>query len=309
MLSTVVDKVSATVAVNVGDVIVSMMETELRGKRFTPTAFFVRKRMDIVDYMFALGSTFKVDLKTCIVALNYVDRCLQRTLVEERDYQKVACVCLSLACKYEEREDTSPHFYSYISHPLIPFRKRREMLNYELFVINVLQWDMGLSTVSHYVDIYLEYPVVTRDVHSHIDSLDTLRISSASRFVNPLEIATSPTSVTKSTGGETCSKDKDTHTMSLFNSLCQFIMECSQMCYEIERYRPSLQAAATIACARSILGIQSIWNRDLYNLTLYTSEDIAGCMKVMLAQFRSVYEDNVFSEDDDLLSPDTVVFM
>ncbi|XP_065191442.1 G1/S-specific cyclin-D3-like [Sycon ciliatum] len=116
------------------------------------------KRKDLVSAMAEVCEQHSVSLHILPMAVNYLDRVLSCSRVQQDELELMAMACLFIAAKLNNAdsmavEKLSQHF----------FFTSRQLLDMELLVLSKLKWDVYCITPFDYVDLLL--PRLTMGAH------------------------------------------------------------------------------------------------------------------------------------------------
>ncbi len=105
-------------------------------------------RAILVDWLVDVAEAFRLERATLFVAVNYVDRFLERRQVHRDKLQLLGCVCMLLAAKFEETDAPAVDRFVYISNNTYTHAQMVEM---ELSVCKALGFNMTVSTAASFL--------------------------------------------------------------------------------------------------------------------------------------------------------------
>lgn len=110
-----------------------------------------KMREILVDWLIEVHWKFKLSHETLFLAVNYLDRFLERRAVGKKKLQLVGCSALLLASKYEEIYPPEIQDFVYISDQAC---SRQEILAMEQIMLATLKFNLTIPTSLRFVERY-----------------------------------------------------------------------------------------------------------------------------------------------------------
>jgi transcription initiation factor TFIIIB Brf1 subunit/transcription initiation factor TFIIB len=113
-----------------------------------------RMREIVVDWLHHVRDKFAISSETLFMAVNILDRVLEKHTVSRRHLQLIASAALFIACKYEETE--IPTLGDFVTISDSAFSKE-QLLSAEMLLLNRLQFECTIISPLKYRDSYLSH--------------------------------------------------------------------------------------------------------------------------------------------------------
>jgi len=176
-------------------------ERQWRGREcwdFAPeTEVNQQMRAILIDWLIEVVEEYALKMETLFLAVNYIDRVLERKPVARATLQLVGVTCLFVACKYEEIHPPLVDDFVYITDNTYT---RDNIIQTEKFVLSELQFELTVSTIQNFLTRFLLISEVTdlRVAH-HANYLAEIALSvySVYRKYRPSHLAASIVMVSK----------------------------------------------------------------------------------------------------------------
>jgi len=154
-------------------------------------------RAILIDWLVEVVEEYGLKMETLFLAVNYIDRVLERKPVARATLQLVGVTCLFVACKYEEIHPPLVDDFVYITDNTYT---RDNIIQTEKLVLTELQFELTVSTIQNFLTRFLLISEVNdlRVVH-HADYLAEMILSvySVYRKYRPSHLAAAIVVVSK----------------------------------------------------------------------------------------------------------------
>ncbi len=117
-------------------------------------------RKILVDWLIEVHMNFKVKPETIFLAINVMDRFLERTIVGKSKLQLVGCASLLIASKYEDIYAPEISELEYITKNAYT---KEEFIKMEALICNKLKFDLTLPTPFHFIQRFLRAAIMFGD--------------------------------------------------------------------------------------------------------------------------------------------------
>jgi transcription initiation factor TFIIIB Brf1 subunit/transcription initiation factor TFIIB len=111
-----------------------------------------RMREIVVDWLHYVRDKFSISSETLFLAVNILDRVLEKHTVSRRHLQLIASAALFIACKYEETSTPTLGDFVMISDSAF---SKEQLLSAESLLLNRLQFECTMISPLKYRDLYL----------------------------------------------------------------------------------------------------------------------------------------------------------
>ena len=127
-------------------------------------------RKIVTDWMLEVCQDQQCQPEVFFLAVNYLDRFLSLVNIKKNQFQLLASVCILLASKFSQVVPiTSEQLVVYSDHSVtIP-----EMRKWEIFVLEVLQWELSTSTANSFLQHFFNSYNVNDRVRKQAEALAT----------------------------------------------------------------------------------------------------------------------------------------
>jgi cyclin A len=110
-------------------------------------------RSILVDWLVDVADEYNLHTESLFTAVNYVDRCLERSQIHRHKLQLLGCACMLLAAKFEEIYAPAVDEFVYISDNTYT---HEEIVRMESKVCKILNFKMTVSTITSFLTRYLQ---------------------------------------------------------------------------------------------------------------------------------------------------------
>ena len=130
-------------------------------------------RAILIDWLVMVQQKFELMSETLFLAVNLIDRFLEKEMVERRKLQLVGVTCMLIACKYEEIIFPEIRDFIYITDNAY---RRRQIILMEIKVLNVLEFRLMLPTPTRFVRRFIKAANQNSPKFEHIANYITERM-------------------------------------------------------------------------------------------------------------------------------------
>jgi cyclin A len=110
-------------------------------------------RSILVDWLVEVAEEYHLHTESLFTAVNYVDRCLERSQIHRHKLQLLGCACMLLASKFEEIYAPAVDEFVYISDNTYT---HEEIVRMESKVCKILNFKMTVSTTTSFLTRYTQ---------------------------------------------------------------------------------------------------------------------------------------------------------
>ena len=110
-------------------------------------------RSILVDWLVEVAEEYHLHTESLYTAVNYVDRCLERSQIHRHKLQLLGCACMLLASKFEEIYAPAVDEFVYISDNTYT---HKEIVQMESKVCNLLNFKMTVSTTVTFLTRFIQ---------------------------------------------------------------------------------------------------------------------------------------------------------
>jgi cyclin A len=110
-------------------------------------------RSILVDWLVDVADEYNLHTESLFTAVNYVDRCLERSQIHRHELQLLGCACMLLASKFEEIYAPAVDEFVYISDNTYT---HEEIVRMESKVCKILNFKMTVSTTATFLTRYIQ---------------------------------------------------------------------------------------------------------------------------------------------------------
>lgn len=183
-----------------------------------------KMRSILLDWLAEVHYKFKLVPETLFLAVNYLDRFLERETVQRSQLQLVGIVALELACKFEELYTPEVREFIYVTDNSYSIS---DFLRTELRMLEVLNYTLSVPTSYRFYERYARL--------AQLDQRQTY--------------------------------------------LGEYLLEVSLLDATLNKYKPSLVAAAGVYLARKMLDSGTVWGAGLTAATQHSDSEVRPCAK------------------------------
>ncbi|GKY99513.1 hypothetical protein MPSEU_000905500 [Mayamaea pseudoterrestris] len=206
---------------------------------YNPYSSYMPYRRYLVDWMSDVGEQCRLHSTTIHVSILLLDKIFRSAEIPRSQWQLLATACISIAAKYEEAEEQTPHIpellqltrLSAAGHTSLSFREG------ELDVLRRLSWKLRAFPPLHVGNYFLSKGVVFEDDLWQGREL----IEKIPKYMKKY--------------------------IEFFCNLCL-------QDYQFQQYLPTQLAAAVVLSSRVALNIEPRWRFELVHLTGYEEAEI-----------------------------------
>ncbi|KAM9365670.1 cyclin-J [Pholidichthys leucotaenia] len=221
----------------------------------------INLRRYFADFIAIISNRFQLCPTARHLAVYLLDLFMERYDTTVQQLHTASLACLLLASKFEEREDRVPKLETLNSLGCMSsmnlFLTKQRLLDMELLLLEIVQWNLCFPTAAHFIDYYLSIGVHEGDLHD---------------------------------GWPMACLNKTKLYMSKY---ADYFLEVSLQDHVFLCFAPSLVAAACVAATRLVLRLSPMWPPRLQRLTGYSWESLVPCVeKLLIAHDSDVKEAN-----------------
>ena len=110
-------------------------------------------RSILVDWLVEVAEEYHLHTESLFTAVNYVDRCLERSQIHRHKLQLLGCACMLLASKFEEIYAPAVDEFVYISDNTYT---HEEIVRMESKVCKILNFKMTVSTTATFLPRFVQ---------------------------------------------------------------------------------------------------------------------------------------------------------
>ena len=110
-------------------------------------------RSILVDWLVEVAEEYHLHTESLYTAVNYVDRCLERSQIHRHKLQLLGCACMLLASKFEEIYAPAVDEFVYISDNTYT---HEEIVRMESKVCKILNFKMTVSTTTSFLTRFIQ---------------------------------------------------------------------------------------------------------------------------------------------------------
>ena len=127
-------------------------------------------RKIVTDWMLEVCQDQQSQPEVFFLAVNYLDRFLSSVNIKKNQFQLLASVCILLASKFSQVVPiTSEQLVVYTDHSVTV----QEMRKWEIFILEVLQWELSTSTPNSFLQHFFNNYNVDDRVRKQAEALAT----------------------------------------------------------------------------------------------------------------------------------------
>ena len=127
-------------------------------------------RKIVTDWMLEVCQDQQSQPEVFFLAVNYLDRFLSSVNIKKNQFQLLASVCILLASKFSQVVPiTSEQLVVYTDHSVTV----QEMRKWEIFILEVLQWELSTSTPNSFLQHFFNNYNVEDRVRKQAEALAT----------------------------------------------------------------------------------------------------------------------------------------
>lgn len=109
------------------------------------TEITAQMRLILVDWLFEVHKTYRMDNNVIFLAVNYLDRYLAKNNVTKDKLQLIGCACLFIAGKYDELYPPDVDDYVFISNNLYT---KEQILDMEIKILETLDYNLYCDLIT-----------------------------------------------------------------------------------------------------------------------------------------------------------------
>jgi len=252
------------------DIFNHMIEDQNKNRTFNDKAEYLKFRRLLVDWMAEVShKKFRLQPHTTHVAVMYLDRILQSSIVERDRLQLVSMVAILIAAKFEERELDVPPIVEIVQELGNQF-SAKHVCEMEILVLNRLKWDLSEYTALHFLAHFFHNGVLYEDDMIHQTQTSAVSLKKITRYLQ---------------------------------RYAEFFAEMTLQEYGFQKYSSSIVAASIVVASRKAINIMPYWRPEMEPLLRCKWDDIRECLEDVLnlydVQIKQVYPspDNVSGVD------------
>ncbi|EKX32258.1 hypothetical protein GUITHDRAFT_121584 [Guillardia theta CCMP2712] len=214
---------------------------------FDPHNKFVNYRYNTIHYMSGVCRSLALKSLTLHRAVNYLDRLMGSDDFPTSLHRLAASACVLVAAKFEEHPSKVPRV-DQVMEMITGIGSKDQLLAAEKLLLQKLNWNASCATHLHFSHCFMHH-----GVSHHCDT----------RHGRPL----SPENIIRIT--------------SLMERIATGVCLPD---YSFVQHDQALVASAGLAAARSMVGVDEVWPRQLASRTGYSMEEIKVCVQQILLQ-------------------------
>lgn len=231
--------------INPNKILENLIKTQASNRFFNISLSNFQPRLALINWIRRLCQNFKYSLTTFYLSIGILDAVLSLYQLEEIQYKLLGFISLYIAAKKHEQENKIPKIKEVILFFKGEFLES-DFCEYELFIVNIFNWNFNLKTPFQFVSFFLSRGIV-----------------SSADFI------------------ENVSSETIEETVFKVEKLALYFLEISLDDYRFYMYTSIAIAASSIAAARIFLKL-SFWNEYLETLTNVSWSSIEDCVGHLL---------------------------
>ncbi|CAI2363042.1 unnamed protein product [Moneuplotes crassus] len=214
-----------------------------------------KMRKYLIEFVLQIGDRLSQRTLTMQIAVNYLDRLFEIGHLEliKKDKHLWAVTALLLASKYDELDQNIPYIQEFGKVSSRAKYTYEEVTKCEAKFLDLLKWDLISICPSYFLSVLLYL----------CDPANAKPVEKAKKM------------------GLTMSKDK----LKQMNKFSEFFMDIAYQSLELQKYKFSIQAIASLIAARKILGIKPMWDKSLESFTKYQYKDCRDCFEKLFSKY------------------------
>ena len=134
-------------------------------------------RKIVTDWMMEVCEDQQCQPQVFFLAVSYLDRVLSSLNIKKNQFQLLAAVCILLASKFSQVVPiTTEQLVIYTDNSV----SKKDLLQWEILVLEVLQWEISISTVNCFLNLLSTSFTVSDKVQRQAEALAALDSASVS---------------------------------------------------------------------------------------------------------------------------------
>ena len=131
-------------------------------------------RKIVTDWMMEVCEDQQCQPQVFFLAVSYLDRVLSSLNIKKNQFQLLAAVCILLASKFSQVVPiTTEQLVIYTDNSV----SKKDLLQWEILVLEVLQWEISISTVNCFLNLLYTSFTVSDKVQRQAEALAALAIT------------------------------------------------------------------------------------------------------------------------------------
>lgn len=209
-------------------------------------------RRQLVDWITSIAERHKLGLTSLHLAVYLLDFFMDNFDVSRNQLNLVAMGCLSVATKFEEKEEDIPK-QNVLSHYCAGAYASSDFLQMELMLLKFFDWEVGLVTPAHFINFYIHFTCTEFE---------------------PKEEASSETDVFQA--------EQKKKICDSVKSYARYFMSVCIQYHHFHDYVPSVIAAASICATRFCLNLIPVFPPQFQNINTFSESQLLGCQRDLL---------------------------
>lgn len=216
-------------------------------------------RRQLVDWITSIAERHKLGLTSLHLAVYLLDFFMDNFDVSRNQLNLVAMGCLSVATKFEEKEEDIPK-QNVLSQYCAGAYAASDFLQMELMLLKFFEWEVGLVTPAHIINFYIYVTCTELDNNNPIDNnaanpeinADNIKLVERKRICDSIK------------------------------SYARYFMSVCIQYHHFHDYLPSVIAAASICATRFCLNLIPVYPPQLQKINAFTESQLLGCQRDLL---------------------------
>ena len=131
-------------------------------------------RKIVTDWMMEVCEDQQCQPQVFFLAVSYLDRVLSSLNIKKNQFQLLAAVCILLASKFSQVVPiTTEQLVIYTDNSV----SKKDLLQWEILVLEVLQWEISVSTVNCFLNLLYTSFTVSEKVQRQAEALAALAVT------------------------------------------------------------------------------------------------------------------------------------
>ena len=233
-------------------VLSEMLKKQGNNRYYNAQAHHLTYRAELLGFVEELALKLDYSESTFHLAIGMLDALLSLYAIDRKQIKMVSFMALNLAAKMQENSAKIPELPA-IAQLFENQFSTEELVNCEALLTKVLGYSLNIKTPHAFVEYFHSKGIVSNK---------DLRCRPADQCNDKLE---------------------------QFEKLVSFFLQVSNSHYDFYKYTSVAVATAAIACARKLIGFESVWNKDLENITHVAFGSIEHCCTMLYEAAEETY--------------------
>jgi len=209
-------------------------------------------RRQLVDWITSIAERHKLGLTSLHLAVYLLDFFMDNFDVSRNQLNLVAMGCLSVATKFEEKEEDIPK-QNVLSHYCAGAYAASDFLQMELMLLKFFDWEVGLVTPAHFINFYIHFTCTEFEPREETSpETDSPQVDQTKKMCDSIK------------------------------SYARYFMSVCIQYHHFHDYLPSVIAAASICATRFCLNLIPVYPPELQSLDTFSESQLLGCQRDLL---------------------------